>query len=65
MCYHSQRREALARLGHETGPQEASDDRFDAAESRDSDGERERSEEHHPERPDPETTRRPEPVGFA
>ncbi|WP_336022186.1 hypothetical protein [Halobellus salinisoli] len=62
MCYHTRRREALARLEHETGPREATEDRTDA---RESDDDHDPTEEHQPENPTPDRTRRPEPVGFA
>ncbi|WP_156105715.1 hypothetical protein [Halobellus rufus] len=66
MCYHSRRREALARLEHETGLREAAD-RTDRAEARElrEDADAGADEEHCPERAAPDRTRRPEPVGFA
>jgi len=64
MCYHSQRREALARLEHETGLKEANDDRIAEREPRDGDV-RDPAEEHHDEDPAVNRTQRPEPVGFA
>ncbi|MFD1684678.1 hypothetical protein [Halobellus litoreus] len=53
MCYHPLRREALARLEHETGPTEATSERTDP------------ETDPMDERDDPETVQRPEPVGFA
>ena len=66
MCYHPLRRETLARLEHETGPTEATSERTDP--ETDPMDERDDSEtvpEHDPDKPDPETVQRPEPVGFA
>jgi hypothetical protein len=64
MCYHPLRREALARLEHETGPTETTSERTetDPMDERD---DPETVPEHDPDEPDLETVQRPEPVGFA
>lgn len=66
MCYHPLRREALARLEHETGPTEATSERTDPeTDPMDERDDPETVPEHDPDKPDPETVQRPEPVGFA
>ncbi|MFD1599463.1 hypothetical protein [Halobellus rarus] len=68
MCYHAQRREALAELEHETGARGADDERADdgsggRADDPELPAQEEPTEEHRPDAP--ENADRPEPVGFA
>ena len=64
MCYHSQRREELAKLGHETGLYEPIEERTDEPLASERTDDQEPREEHHPDRPTLDATP-PEPVGFA
>ena len=65
MCYHTQRREALAELEHESVPHGADDGGTDDESAhRETGGRDEQTETHSPDGPE-DADRRPRPVGFA